>query len=386
LDQVPVRFIELANPNPYHAVSFNIRTEKDNYTLLQEIKVLKKIFNPGQGYRSDLLGSNISLNNFLGVKINVVKRLWNIHLVCSELFGEGSEEYENIVSKLKNETIHTVQKFANRKLIEKKKVKKFTMPVFDEFRVFNRSSENPVEVFDNSIQSIITSPPYYKMRKYGNGETELGREFNADSYVNDLLKIISTWKRILKKDGSFVLNINESNKGLPGYPMVCERLFSKMPSIGFELKHRMFWIKRNPLYDGGDNINNAVEFIYIFGHCGEIPKLNTCDLDQDTVSTYGDKILNVLNGNVNQPTLIRSKLEENGYFLGHTAMMPEYLARTLVQLTTDENDLVFDGFSGLGTTGRMANELGRKYVGYEINEEYFKQSLILKKSTLQIAA
>jgi DNA modification methylase len=142
----------------------------------------------------------------------------------------------------------------------------------------------------------------------------------------------------------------------------------------------MFWIKRNPLYDGGDNINNAVEFIYIFGHFGETPKLNTCDLDQDTVSTYGDKILNVLNGNVNQPTLIRSKLEENGYFLGHTAMMPEYLARTLVQLTTDENDLVFDGFSGLGTTGRMANELGRKYVGY------FKQSLILKESTHQFAA
>jgi hypothetical protein len=54
----------------------------------------------------------------------VVKRLWNIHLVCSELFGEGSEEYENIVSKLKHETIHTVSIVAKKKLIEKKKVKK----------------------------------------------------------------------------------------------------------------------------------------------------------------------------------------------------------------------------------------------------------------------
>ena len=67
-------------------------------------------------------------------------------------------------------------------------------------------------------------------------------------------------------------------------------------------------------------------------------------------------------------------------------MMPEYLAEFLIQLTSKENDTILDGFNGIGTTGRIARELNRSFVGYEVNEEFYTQSLVLASETLKIAA
>lgn len=384
---VPVRVIDNSDPNPFDVVSHNIRNEKDNYTLFQEIRVLKPIYDPGQGYRSDLKGTKLKLDKFLGVKTNVVSRLWNIHLKCISLFGEDSEDYQKFAKKLKNDSIHNVISLLEKKSNEKAQESLQLPSQTKEHIVYPKSSLDPTEVSDQTIQSIIVSPPYYQMRNYKNGDNELGREKSVDEFVDNLVSIFSSWKRILKPDGCLVINISESSKGGDGYPMSIEKLVIKMPEIGYQLQHRLYWVKSNPVFDGAEVINNAVEHIYIFSKQGQKPKLYAGELDRDIVYYYGDdKILNVINGSVNQSQKIKTILKNKGFSLTHTSMMPEYLAEFLIQLTSKENDTILDGFNGIGTTGRIARELNRSFIGYEINEEYYTQSLILASETLKIAA
>jgi DNA modification methylase len=389
LEEVPVRIVE-CDGNAFNLVSHNVRREKDFYTIFNEIKVLKPLFNPGRGYRSDLRKKIVKLDEFLGVKINLVQRLWNIHLKSVELFGEGTENYIQFTQKLKDKSINHVQLLLEKKLNQRTRETLQIPSPIEGFQIYPKSSLNPLEVSDQSVQSIIVSPPYFRMRNYGNetdGNNELGREKSADEFVDNLVSIFCSWKRILKPDGCLVINISESSKGKDGFPMTIERLLIGLKKEGFSLQYRLYWFKNNPVYCGNGAINNAVEEIFIFSLNGVSPFINTQNLDPNMVQFYGEnKILNVINGNVNQPVEVNSILKNNGFSLTHTAMMPEYLAEVLIKLTSNEGDFVFDGFSGLGTTGRVACKSNRKFVGYEINDEYFNQALILASQTLKIAA
>lgn len=390
LPLVPIRIVDKINPGPFDLVSHNTRAEKNTYTLFKEIRILRPIFNPGQGYRSDLRKKIVKLDEFLGVKINLVQRLWNIHLKSVELFGEGTDNYIQFTQMLKDKSINHVQLLLEKKLNQRTRETLQIPSPIEGFQIYPKSSLNPLEVSDQSVQSIIVSPPYFRMRNYGNetdGNNELGREKSADEFVDNLVSIFCSWKRILKPDGCLVINISESSKGKDGFPMTIERLLIGLKKEGFSLQYRLYWFKNNPVYCGNGAINNAVEEIFIFSLNGVSPFINTQNLDPNMVQFYGEnKILNVINGNVNQPVEVNSILKNNGFSLTHTAMMPEYLAEVLIKLTSNEGDLVFDGFSGLGTTGRVACKSNRNYIGYEISKEFYTQSMVLASQTLKIAA
>ena len=73
---------------------------------------------------------------------------------------------------------------------------------------------------------------------------------------------------------------------------------------------------------------------------------------------------------------LRKGCEKQGFHLTHTAGFPLSVPLIAVMLTTRPGDLVLDVFSGTATTGEVALELGRRYVGYEINPEYIKGSIV----------
>lgn len=98
----------------------------------------------------------------------------------------------------------------------------------------------------NSINLVITSPPYFKQRDYGGFDQEIGNESTVEDYINNLLKLFHECVRILKDDGSIVFNLGDkyekSSLLLVPYRFAIEVL-KKEP---IKLVNNITWVKLNP--------------------------------------------------------------------------------------------------------------------------------------------
>lgn len=116
---------------------------------------------------------------------------------------------------------------------------------------------------DESINCIITSPPYWLKREYANGG--LGQEIKKEDYIRGLLDVISELKRVLKKDGSFWLNINDTyyKKSLSGIPW--RLAISMMDEQGWILRNEVIWNKLKGGMDSSkDRLSNVHENVFHF--------------------------------------------------------------------------------------------------------------------------
>ena len=75
--------------------------------------------------------------------------------------------------------------------------------------IIGDSKEKLKELENDSIQSVITSPPYWNLRDYGNDE-QIGQEETPDQYINNMIEVFNEVFRVLKKDGTLWLNIGDS--------------------------------------------------------------------------------------------------------------------------------------------------------------------------------
>lgn len=102
------------------------------------------------------------------------------------------------------------------------------------------------EIPDNSINLVITSPPYYKQRDYGSHSKEIGNEKTVEAYIENLLKLFHECVRIIKEDGSIVFNLGdkyeESSLLLVPYRFAIEVL--KVEPV--RLVNNITWVKLNP--------------------------------------------------------------------------------------------------------------------------------------------
>jgi len=98
----------------------------------------------------------------------------------------------------------------------------------------------------NSVNLVITSPPYFKQRDYGLGKEEIGRERTVDDYINNLLKVFHECVRIIREDGSIVFNLGDKyqngNLLLIPYRFAIEVL--KKENV--KLVNQIVWHKLNP--------------------------------------------------------------------------------------------------------------------------------------------
>jgi len=238
------------------------------------------------------------------------------------------------------------------------------------------------ELPDDSINLIITSPPYFGCRVYGN-ET-LGREENPIDYINNLLKYTIEFKRILHKEGSFYLNIGDIYFGTKGFSrnkgnyarktdkhyfehkivkpdgkylqykqllMLPERIAIGMQEQGWILRNKIIWEKPNPVpsyspdrrYPVYEHIFHFVKSRKYFFDLGIAKKLS------------------------NHRDIYRNGIEP---FKEHQASFPVSLIKPLILTTSKKNDIIFDPFMGSGTTAVASIETNRRYIGFEINEEF----------------
>ena len=237
------------------------------------------------------------------------------------------------------------------------------------------------------IKLILTSPPYFGARIYGN-ET-IGREEDPRDYIINLLKFTLQLKRVLHSEGSFYLNIGDMYFGSKGFSrnkgryarktdhhykehkiikpngsylqhkqllMLPERLAIGMQEQGWILRNKIIWEKPNPVPSYSPDRRYPV-----YEHFFHFVKSKKYYFDLPTA-----KKLN------HHRDVIRNGIEP---FKKHQATFPLSLIKPFVLTTTKKNDLVLDPFMGSGTTAVACIELERKYLGFEINKEYYRDSL-----------
>lgn len=244
---------------------------------------------------------------------------------------------------------------------------------------------------DESVQCVVTSPPYWAQRDYG-VVGQLGLEPTPALYVKNLADVFDDLlHRVLKKDGTLWVNIDDTyadeNKG--GAPtgfvydtaygasvsMSAQRLLlpsgtKKKDLVGipwmfaFEMRQRGWWLRSAVIWykssstpEGTtDRPVNVHEYVFMFAK-SDVYKFNNQDwLNADPMKR---KIRSVW------PIDLAPTGDS-----GHIAAFPEELPGACIQASTDEGDVVLDPFVGSGSTGIAALHHDREFVGIDLHKDY----------------
>ncbi len=244
--------------------------------------------------------------------------------------------------------------------------------------IYNKSCEKMDEVDDNSIDLMVTSPPYNIDINYGNKWEDRkiikpkGKKYedNLDEveYREMLKKAFNETKCKLKDSGQLWLNIKSrySNGNiLP--PFWIMEYFDDM-----FLKNIIIW---NFDWGGSTNLrfNSRYEFVFLFTKDIKNYTFNLDDVKIPAVNYRPDRFKSQLKNpsDVWRMSLISGNSNER---TSHPAQYPEELIERIIKVGTNEGDIVLDPFMGSGTTAVVAKKLSRQFIGYEINDEYIEIS------------
>jgi len=252
-------------------------------------------------------------------------------------------------------------------------------------------SRKMTEIKNNSIDLVVTSPPYWHIKDYG-VPGQIGYGQSLHEYLKDLYRVWKECYRVLKPGRRLCINIGDQFARSIIYgrykviPLHAE-FIAQCEDIGFDYMGSIIWQKKTTMNTtGGANVMGSYpyppngmieidyEFILIFKKPGKSEKIPK-EIKEKSKLT---------------------KEEWKEYFYGHwyfggakqiehEAMFPEELPKRLIKMYTFIGDTVLDPFLGSGTTVKEALNLRRNAIGYEINEKFLeiiKEKLGLKQSLL----
>ena len=253
---------------------------------------------------------------------------------------------------------------------------------------------------DECIDLVITSPPYAYNRRRTYGGVKI------EKYVSWFIPICKELMRVLKPDGSFVLNIKERVVNGERHTYVLE-LIMRMREQGWLWTEEYMWHKKN-CYPGKwpNRFRDAWERCLHFtkqkkfrmyqeavmvpvGDWAEkrLAKLSDTDKIRDeskVLSGFGKNISKWVGREKAYPTNVLHLATECSN-KNHSATFPVSLPAWFIKLFTKEGDLVLDPFVGSGTTAVACIELNRHYIGIELMPEYYKLAISnLKKMKTNI--
>jgi site-specific DNA-methyltransferase (adenine-specific) len=242
-------------------------------------------------------------------------------------------------------------------------------------------------ITSNSVDLIVTSPPYADQRKDTYGGV------HPDKYVEWFLPIASELKRVLKDEGSFILNIKERVVDGERHTYVLELILA-LRKQGWRWTEEYVWHKKNS-YPGKwpnrfrDGWERCLHFtkqkhFAMYQDAVRVPmgdwkttrlrKLSETDRRRDNSrvqSGFGKKIENWVGRELAYPDNVLHLATECSN-QGHSATFPVELPAWFIKLFTQPNDIVLDPFIGSGTTAVAAAQLGRRCIGIEISPQYIQ--------------
>lgn len=271
-------------------------------------------------------------------------------------------------------------------------------------------------------QTCVTSPPYYGLRDYGH-DGQIGLEETPEEYIAAMVDVFRCVKDVLADDGTLWLNIGDSYYNYrPGkgqalvkqtvansdqdLPQTCARRGNKLDGLkekdligipwmlafalradGWYLRQDIIWHKPNPMPESvQDRCTKAHEYIFLLS---KSPKyyydIDSIKEDAHTTDTSDrnrdESRLNNTPGRTRMAGLTTNHYEKKNkrsvwtvttkpYEGAHFAVFPTDLIEPCILAGAPVGGVVLDPFMGSGTTAQVAQNLGRQYLGCELNEDY----------------
>jgi DNA modification methylase len=418
-------------------IHHQIKKQKTNLEKLNEVKALLRIDSDDNPLRdkearvkliSSLLGGKgwgrnnvFSLENILrweknnpseyklserviSNEIPVNRALETIRLINSPQFDEKKEKESQIINGYLNGKypIDRVKSLMN--VYDKKKNEGHTViklhPVDKRNYTILQGNIEEIQLQDDlEIDTIFTSPPYYKLVKYGDDPNELGWEKTPDLYVKRLADILMKGFKKLKNTGSMFVNLGESYEDSECYG-ITERLTVELMRRGVKFVDRLIWnkVSNKPVPNNVKRLQPGYETILHFS--------KTKDYYFEKIRIQSDKTLKVTRGcreknsgkvsyhiqnnynqfrsvlsdesvssvltiqlNKNRTKHVEGEKEHPATFSSNLPVIP-----LLISTPKNRDAVVFDPFMGSGSCGVTALLLGFKFVGVELYEKNIQTS------------
>ncbi len=258
-------------------------------------------------------------------------------------------------------------------------------------KIVNGDSRKMTLVPDKSVHLVITSPPYWQLKDYGN-QKQIGYNENYETYINHLNLVWKECYRVLDNGCRLCINIGDQFARAVYYgrykviPIRTE-IIKFCESIGFDYMGAIIWQKQTTTNTtGGASLmgsfptpRNGIisidyEFILIFKKLGTPSKVNKSIKEQSkmTIEEWKEYFSGHWNFNGERQD-------------GHIAMFPEELPKRLIKMFAFKGETVLDPFLGSGTTSLAARNLDRSSIGYEINSDFIntaKQKLNINQADI----
>jgi DNA modification methylase len=273
------------------------------------------------------------------------------------------------------------------------------------------------EIEAGSVQCCVTSPPYFGLRDYGVAG-QIGMEPTPDEFVSALVAVFREVRRVLRDDGTLWLNLGDSYaaqggkqvaqtkwqvegasdgqnagqsrrapgglkpKDLIGIPW---RVAFALQADGWYLRQDIIWNKPNPMPESvRDRCTKAHEYLFLLSKSPQY-YFDTDAISEESVKGASGSVFN--SGKTAAHQLGRSSNVERAeserrnkrsvwtvatqpFKEAHFATFPPALIEPCILAGSRGGDLVLDPFMGAGTTGLVAQRLGRRWIGCELNPEY----------------
>ena len=266
----------------------------------------------------------------------------------------------------------------------------------------------------------VTSPPYYGLRDYGGEDNQIGQEQSPEEFVEELVDVFRKVRDVLTDDGTLWLNIGDSyynyrkdgcipkqtfsesrqdlpkttprssnklvgykDKDLIGIPWM---LAFALRADGWYLRQDIIWHKPNPMPESvKDRCTKSHEYIFLLSkskyyHYDNEAIKEPVKQDWGTRDRTNGKYHNPGTGLQPHTGLTKSYTKRNKrsvwsvnkkpYKGAHFATYPPELIRPCILAGSERGDIILDPFLGSGTTAMVAKDLGRSYIGCELNEDY----------------
>lgn len=257
----------------------------------------------------------------------------------------------------------------------------------------------------NSIQCVVTSPPYWGLRDYGI-DGQIGLESTLPQFINHLVAIFGEIKRVLRNDGTLWINIGDGytsgNRGyraadkknparamsvrpdtpeglkpkdLQGIPW---RLAFALQDDGWYLRSDIVWHKPNAMPESvKDRPTRSHEYLFM------LTKSERYYYNHEAVKELGS------NGKLRNRRSVWD-INTQPFPEAHFATFPPKLIEPCILASSKPRDYVLDPFFGSGTVGVACTELQRRYAGIELNPEYVtiaaKRLSAAEESIIKVAA
>jgi len=291
-------------------------------------------------------------------------------------------------------------------------------------------------VTNSSVQMCVTSPPYYGLRDYGGEKNQIGQEQTPEQFIDELVKVFREVRRTLKDDGTLWLNIGDSyynyrpSKGksypkqtvsktkqdLPDYSSKRNNKLSNLKekdligipwmlafalrADGWYLRQDIIWHKPNPMPESvKDRCTKSHEYIFLLSKNKKYYYDNEAikepvKQDWGTRNRANGKYHNSGSGLQPHSGLTKSYTTKNKrsvwsvtnkpYKHAHFATFPPDLIIPPILAGSKKGDIVLDPFMGSGTTGMVAKEHGRYFIGCELHDDY--SELIRQRMPVEISS